>query len=148
MKGLEKNTVAVIIIAAVIIVFVGFLYALNPHMPIKNSNNTSKTNNSTLLNKATDNSTVINNNINNTTVNGSKFYEQTKNENPPPTPHEISAEEARELAKKYVGPDTVLGKPVKTTYKRIHAWQVPVYTRQHEFINNIYISVRTGKKVD
>lgn len=40
---------------------------------------------------------------------------------------------------KYVGSGVILGKPVLTTYKRIRVWQVPVYTRDHKFLNNIYI---------
>jgi hypothetical protein len=65
-----------------------------------------------------------------------------------PLPSGISADEARELAKKYTGPGTILGKPVRTTYKKIHAWQVPVYTRDHKFLNNIYIDAKNGRKVD
>lgn len=63
-------------------------------------------------------------------------------------PSSISADEARELAKKYTGPGTILGKPVRTTYKKTHAWQVQVYTRDHKFLNNIYIDVKNGRKVD
>ncbi|WP_236951045.1 hypothetical protein [Methanobacterium subterraneum] len=66
--------------------------------------------------------------------------------NPPPLG--ISSEEAKELAMKYVGSGVILGKPVLTTYKRIRAWQVPVYTRDHKFLNNIYIDNKTGRKVD
>jgi len=65
-----------------------------------------------------------------------------------PLPPGISADEARELAKKYAGPGTILGKPVRTTYKKIHAWQVPVYTRDHKFLNNIYIDAKNGRKID
>jgi len=65
-----------------------------------------------------------------------------------PLPSGISADEARELAKKYTGPGTILGKPVRTTYKKIHAWQVPVYTREHKFLNNIYIDAKNGRKID
>ncbi|WP_157809432.1 hypothetical protein [Methanobacterium sp. MZ-A1] len=52
------------------------------------------------------------------------------------------------MAMKYVGSGVILGKPVLTTYKRIRVWQVPVYTRDHKFLNNIYIDNKTGRKVD
>ncbi|MBI4813459.1 MAG: hypothetical protein HY802_03805 [Methanobacterium sp.] len=106
----------------------------------------SPTNNTTNITNTTANSTVpVNSTVNNTTVSRDD-QDPTENNNPP---HPIiSADEAKELAKKYVGPGVIMGKPVMTTYKRIHAWQVPVYTRDHKFINNIYIDERTGKKVD
>ncbi|MBI5458306.1 hypothetical protein [Methanobacterium sp.] len=106
----------------------------------------SPTNNTTNINNTTDNSTVPpNSTVNNTTVSRDDQDQTEKNNPPHPL---ISADEAKELAKKYVGPGVILGKPVMTTYKRIHAWQVPVYTMDHKFINNIYIDERTGKKVD
>ena len=42
----------------------------------------------------------------------------------------------------------ILEKPVMTTYKKIHVWQVSAYIMGHEFINNIYIDASTGEKVD
>ena len=97
------------------------------------SNNTNKSN------------TTLNSTLNNNTV--SPDNDQNGNNNPPP-PSSISADEAKDLAKKYVGPNVILGKPVMTTYKKVHAWQVPVYTMDHKFINNIYIDERTGQKVN
>jgi hypothetical protein len=132
---LKKNTVAIIIMAVTIMVVVGVLLAITPSLFNNTSKNTSHANNSTITNKTT----------NNTTLNSSTVSHQTEN-NPPP--RDITQNEAKELAKKYVGSDVILGKPVMTTYKRIHVWQVPVYTRRHEFISNIYIDVRTGEKVD
>lgn len=85
---------------------------------------------------------------NNNTLNSTVSNETKVNNPPPPPPSEVSAEEAKDLAKKYVGPGVILGKPVLTTYKSVKAWQVPVYTVNHKFVNNIYIDARTGEKVD
>ncbi|BDZ72026.1 PepSY domain-containing protein [Methanobacterium petrolearium] len=126
-------TVAMVVIAVVIIAIAAFLFTVDL-FPTHNTTNIT-------------NSTVNVSTANNTTVNNTTVSNQPRENNPPP-PHDISPEKARELAKKYVGPGIILGKPVKTTYKRINVWQVPVYTRDHKFINNIYIDARTGKKVD
>ena len=131
---MKTSIVVIIAIAVVIIAIVGFLFTLE----LFSSNNTTK-----ITNGNVNVTTANGNTVNNTTVSN-----QSKNNSSPPQPHDISPEKARELAKKYVGPGTLLGKPVKTTYKRIHVWQVPVYTRDHKFINNIYIDAKTGKKVD
>jgi len=131
---LKTSIVVIIAIVVVIIAIVGFLFTLE----LSPANNTTNITNGN-VNVTTANGTTVNN----TTVSN-----QSKDNNSHPPPHDISPEKARELAKKYVGPGTMLGKPVKTTYKRIHVWQVPVYTRDHKFINNIYIDARTGKKVD
>ncbi|HII83435.1 MAG TPA: hypothetical protein HA271_01045 [Methanobacterium subterraneum] len=100
----------------------------------------SPTNNTSLTN--TGNSNATNGSVNNTSV------PKVDNDNKNPPPPGISSEEAKELAKKYVGSGVIMGKPVLTTYKRIRAWQVPVYTRDHKFLNNIYIDNKTGRKVD
>lgn len=134
---MKRNTVAIIIMTVTVMVVVGFLLAITPSLFNNTSKNTSNANNSSIINKTT----------NNTTLNYSTVSNQTENNNPPP-PRDINPDEAKELAKKYMGSDVILGKPVMTTYKRIHVWQVPVYTRGHEFISNIYIDVRTGEKVD
>jgi len=131
---LKKSTVSLMVIAVVIIAIVGFLFALELFPANNTTNNT--------------NGTVNFSTTNNTTVNNSTLSNQSKNNNPPPPPHDISPEEARELAKKYVGPGVILEKPVLTTYRSVKAWQVPVYTKDHKFINNIYIDAKTGKKVD
>ncbi len=131
---MEKSTVAITVIAVVIISIIGFLFALE----ILPSDNTTNNTNST-ANLSTNNTTTVNN---------STVSNQSKDNNPPPPPPNISADKARELAKKYVGPGVILEKPVLTTYKSVKAWQVPVYTKNHKFLNNIYIDARTGKKVD
>lgn len=133
---MEKNILILIVIVVICAIAAASFFAMQPsHV----SNITNITNNS-------NNSSVISTNltVNNTTV--SRDNDQNGNNNPPPP--SISADEAKDLAKKYVGPGVIIGKPVMTTYKRIHAWQVPVYTLNHKFINNIYIDERTGKKVD
>jgi beta-lactamase regulating signal transducer with metallopeptidase domain len=124
--------VAIVIIAVAFIVVLSFLFALQPSPANNTTNNT--------------NSTVNSSTTNNTTVNNSTVSNQTNN-NPPPPP-DISSDEAKKLAQKYVGPGVTLGKPELTTYKRVHVWQVPVYTINHKFINNIYIDDRTGEKVN
>jgi hypothetical protein len=135
---LKRVTVTIIIVAVVFIAIMGYLFVFQ----LSPANNT--TNNTNII--------LNSSNITNTTGNNSNVsktsQDQTDNNNPPPPPPEISADEAKDLAKKYVGPGVILGKPVKTTYKRIHVWQVPVYTMNHKFINNIYIDARTGKKVN
>jgi hypothetical protein len=101
--------------------------------------------NTTNISNNTNNSSIaLSNSTANNTV--SRDNDPSGNNNPPPS--SVSADEAKDLAKKYVGPDVILGKPVMTTYKGVHAWQVPVYTMNHKFINNIYIDERTGQKVN
>jgi len=132
---LKKSIIACILIIFLIIIAGTVWFILQP----STTNNTNLTSN---LNSNTGNTTATNGSVNNTTVSN----EGNEHNNPPPSG--ISAEEAKELAKKYVGPGVIMGKPVLTTYKKIRAWQVPVYTFDHKFINNIYIDEKTGRKVD
>ncbi len=128
---------AIRIFAIVVILAIAY-YFVAESTPL---NNTNSNNNATLNSSTTNNITVNNSTLSNTS------HDQNGNNIPPP-PLEISADEAKDMAKKYVGPGVILAKPVKTTYKKIHVWQVPVYTMNHKFINNIYIDARTGRKVD
>lgn len=129
---MKKDTAIVIVIVIAIVALAGFLFVLTQF----SANNTSNaTNNSSTLNNM-----VLNDNTSNNA--------QNQTNNPPPPPTDISADKAKDLAQKYVGPGTTLGKPALTTYKRVKAWQIPVYTLNHKFINNIYIDARTGEKVD
>lgn len=128
---------AIRIFAIVVILAIAY-YFVAESTPL---NNTNSNNNATLNSSTTNNITVNNSTLSNTS------HDQNGNNIPPPPP-EISADEAKDMAKKYVGPGVILAKPVKTTYKKIHVWQVPVYTMNHKFINNIYIDARTGRKVD
>jgi cytoskeletal protein RodZ len=132
----KKNIRALIVIVVICAIAVALWFVMQPSQ----INTTTNVSNTTNRSSATSNST-----INNTTV--SRDNEQNGNNNPPP-PSSISADEAQNLAKKYVGPNVILGKPVMTTYKGVHAWQVPVYTLNHKFLNNIYIDERTGQKVN
>jgi hypothetical protein len=103
-------------------------------------------NNATNITNTTYNSNVTPNGMVNNTTRSKEAQNQDDNNNLPIL--SISSEEAKELAKRYTGPGTILGKPVRTTYKKIHAWQVPVYTREHKFLNNIYIDAKNGRKID
>ena len=128
---MKKSVIACIVIILLIVIAGAVWFVMQPS-PTNNTNLTSNT----------DNTTGTNGSVNNTTASN----EGNENKNPPPPG--ITSEEAKELAKKYVGPGVILGKPVLTTYKKIRAWQVPVYTMDHKFINNIYIDEKTGRKVD
>ena len=130
---LEKNTKILVAVAIALIFLTIFALALIQF----SSNNTA--NDTTNLKES-----------NKTSLTNTEFSNQTQNQsnNPPPPPTVISLEKAKDLAQKYAGPGTTLGKPVLTTYKKIKAWQVPVYTLDHRFINNIYIDSKTGDKVD
>jgi hypothetical protein len=130
---LNKNTTIILVIIISIVLITGLLFVLTQFSTNKTSNNT---NNSTILNNTVSNNSTISNQT------------QNQNNNPPPPPTEISSDKSKELAQKYAGPGTTLGKPVLTTYKKVKVWQVPVYTMDHKFINNIYIDVRTGEKVN
>ncbi len=133
---MKKSILALILIVVICAIAVASWFVMQPsqiNTTINISNNTNKSN------------TTLNSTLNNNTV--SPDNDQNGNNNPPP-PSSISADEAKDLAKKYVGPNVILGKPVMTTYKKVHAWQVPVYTNDHKFINNIYIDERTGQKVN
>jgi cytoskeletal protein RodZ len=134
-EGLKKSIIVLILIVVICAIAVASWFVMQPSQ----INNTTNVSNITNKSSATPNST-----INNTTV--SQDNNQNGNNNPPPS--SVSADEAKDLAKKYVGPNVILGKPVMTTYKQVHAWQVPVYTVNHKFINNIYINERTGQKVN
>lgn len=134
-EGLKKNILTLILIVVICAIAVASWFVMQPsqiNTTTNVSNNTNKSN------------TTLNSTFNNNTV--SQDNDQNGNKNPPPS--SISADEAKDLAKKYVGPNVILGKPVMTTYKGVHAWQVPVYTLNHKFINNIYIDERTGQKVN
>lgn len=132
---MKKSILALILIMVICAIAVASWFVIQPSQinTTNISNNTNKSN------------TTLNSTLNNNTVSPDK--NQNGNNNPPP-PSSISADEAKDLAKKYVGPNVILGKPVMTTYKKVHAWQVPVYTNDHKFINNIYIDERTGQKVN
>ena len=127
---MKRTTIALIVIIFLSILAGTVWFVMQPS-PTNNTNLTSNT----------DNTTATNGSVNNTTVSN----EGNENKNPPPLG--ITSEAAKELAKKYVGSGVILGKPVLTTYKKIRAWQVPVYTFDHKFINNIYIDEKTGRKV-
>ena len=133
-----KNSILALMVIVVICAIAAVSFFITQPSPINNTTNiiTNNTNNSSV--------TSTNSTVNNSTV--SPDNDQNGNNNPPPP--SISADEAKDLARKYVGPGVIIGKPVMTTYKRIHAWQVPVYTMNHKFINNIYIDDRTGEKVN
>jgi hypothetical protein len=128
----------IVLVAVLMVTASGFLI----QSYLSSNNNTNPTNNtSTTAYNSTHNSSVD-------TSGDSHDSSANSGEDNKPLPSGISADEARELAKKYAGPGTILGKPVRTTYKKIHAWQVPVYTRDHKFLNNIYIDAKNGRKVD
>jgi len=132
---LKKSILTLILIVVICAIAVASWFVMQPsqiNTTTNVSNNTNKSN------------TPLNSTLNNNTV--SPDNDQNGNNNPPPI--SISADEAKDLAKKYVGPNVILGKPVMTTYKGVHAWQVPVYTMNHKFLNNIYIDERTGQKVN
>lgn len=135
-KRLKKNIFAFIVITVICAILAASLFAMQAAPASNTTNISNNTNNSSVV--------PINSTINNTTV--SHGNDQNGNNNPPPS--SVSADEAKDLAKKFVGPDVIMGKPVMTTYKGVHAWQVPVYTMNHKFINNIYIDERTGHKVN
>lgn len=132
-----KKSILVLIVVAILCVLAAVSWFITHPSPANNTTN--------IIND-TNNSNVTSNTTVNNTTNSNETQDQNDNNNPPPPG--ISADEAKDLAKKYVGPGVIIGKPVMTTYKRIHAWQVPVYTLNHKFINNIYIDERTGKKVE
>lgn len=133
---MKKSIIVLILIVVICAIAVASWFVIQP----SHVNNTTKVSDN--INKS---NTTLNSTLNNNTV--SQDNDQNGNNNPPP-PSSISADEAKDLAKKYVGPNVILGKPVMTTYKKVHAWQVPVYTMDHKFINNIYIDERTGQKVN
>ena len=128
---MKRTTIALIVIIFLSIL-AGTLWIVMQTSPTNNTNFTPNTGNTTATNGSVNNTPVSN--------------EGNENKNPPPPG--ITSEEAKELAKKYVGPGVILGKPVLTTYKKIRAWQVPIYTMDHKFINNIYIDEKIGRKVD
>nr|WP_319374423.1 hypothetical protein [uncultured Methanobacterium sp.] len=132
---MKKSIFALILIVVICAIAVASWFVMQPSQ----INNTTNISNNTNSSSNTPNST-----LNNTKV--SQDNDQNGSKNPPPS--SISADEAKDLAKKYVGPNVILGKPIMTTYKGVHAWQVPVYTINHKFINNVYIDERTGQKVN
>ncbi len=134
---MKKSNLAPIVILVICAITAASLFAMQPSPASNTTNISNNANNSTVV--STNSSTA-----NNTTV--SRDNGPNGNNNHPPS--SVSADEAKDLAKKYVGPDVILGKPAMTTYKGVHAWQVPVYTMNHKFINNIYIDERTGQKVN
>lgn len=130
----KKSILALIVIVVICAIAAVSWFATHPYSANNTTNISNNTNNPNITSNLT---------ANNTTVSPD---DQNGNNNPPPS--RVSADEAKDLAKKYVGPDVTLGKPVMTTYKGVHAWQVPVYTMNHKFINNIYIDERNGQKVN
>ncbi|AXV40803.1 hypothetical protein [Methanobacterium sp. BAmetb5] len=134
----SRMVIFILLVACLMVTASGFLV----QSYLSGNNTTNLTNNtSTTAYNSTHNSSVD-------TSGDSHDSSVNPGEDNKPLPSGISADEARELAKKYAGPGTILGKPVRTTYKKIHAWQVPVYTRDHKFLNNIYIDAKNGRKVD
>ncbi len=132
-----KRNILVIIVIVIICVLVVASWLFMQPFPANNATNITNT---------TYNSNVTPNGMVNNTTRSKEAQNQDDNNNLPIL--SISSEEAKELAKRYTGPGTILGKPVRTTYKKIHAWQVPVYTREHKFLNNIYIDAKNGRKID
>ncbi len=134
-----RTIVFMVIVVCLLLTALGFI--IQPSLSGDNATNLTNNTNATANINFTYNSSA-------NTSGDSHDSSANPGEDNKPLPSGISADEARELAKKYAGPGTILGKPVRTTYKKIHAWQVPVYTREHKFLNNIYIDAKNGRKVD
>ncbi len=135
----SKMVIFIVLVACLMVTASGFI--IQSYLSGNNTNNPANNTSTTANINSTYNSSV-------NTSGNSHNSSANPGEDNKPLPSGISADEARELAKKYTGPGTILGKPVRTTYKKIHAWQVPVYTRDHKFLNNIYIDAKNGRKVD
>ena len=135
----SKMVIFIVLVACLMVTASGFI--IQSYLSGNNTNNPANNTSTTANINSTYNSSV-------NTSGNSHDSSANPGEDNKPLPSGISADEARELAKKYTGPGTILGKPVRTTYKKIHAWQVPVYTRDHKFLNNIYIDAKNGRKVD
>ena len=135
----SKMVIFIVLVACLMVTASGFI--IQPSLSGDNATNLTNNTNATANINFTYNSSA-------NTSGDSHDSSANPGEDNKPLPSGISADEARELAKKYAGPGTILGKPVRTTYKKIHAWQVPVYTREHKFLNNIYIDAKNGRKVD
>jgi hypothetical protein len=135
----SKMVIFIVLVAWLMVTASGFI--IQSYLSGNNTNNPANNTSTTANINSTYNSSV-------NTSGNSHDSSANPGEDNKPLPSGISADEARELAKKYTGPGTILGKPVRTTYKKIHAWQVPVYTRDHKFLNNIYIDAKNGRKVD
>jgi len=135
----SKMVIFIVLVACLMVTASGFI--IQSYLSGNNTNNPANNTSTTANINSTYNSSV-------NTSGNSHDSSANPGEDNKPLPSGISADEARELAKKYTGPGTILGKPVRTTYKKIHAWQVPVYTREHKFLNNIYIDAKNGRKID
>ena len=135
----SKMVIFIVLVACLMVTASGFI--IQSYLSGNNTNNPANNTSTTANINSTYNSSV-------NTRGNSHDSSANPGEDNKPLPSGISADEARELAKKYAGPGTILGKPVRTTYKKIHAWQVPVYTREHKFLNNIYIDAKNGRKID